>query len=106
MKKASVPKSAMRFASVAALIATLTAVGGTAEARARRHWHHYDGGDVLYGDCSASNRLSPPPFIYPAANWVPFFHRVRHAGPILYLPAPSCESVAATALGPTISALD
>lgn len=107
MKKASVPKRATTLASVAVLIATLTAIGGPAEARARRHWQHHDSRDVASGDCSASSRLSPPPFIYPAPDWVPFFHRVRHIGPVLYLPLAGCEAAAATsALDPAISALD
>jgi len=107
MKKASVPRPATRSASVAVLIATLTAVGGPAEAGSHRHWHHYDGGDVVYGDCSASGRLSPPPFIYPAPNWVPFFHRVRHNGPVLYLAATGCEAATAPAAADQpISTLD
>jgi hypothetical protein len=106
MNKAPIPKTAMTFASVAILGASLTAFAGTAEARSHRHWHHYDRGPV-YGDCSTSGVLSPPPFIYPAADWWPFFHRVRHYGPVLYLPHTSCEAAPAeTALGPAIRALD
>jgi hypothetical protein len=72
-------KSAIILASVAALAVTLLAVPGSAEARAHRHYRHY----ALYYDYSHGNTLSPTSYIYPAANWGPFFHRVRHYGPVL-----------------------
>ncbi|MGA2289594.1 hypothetical protein [Bradyrhizobium sp.] len=105
MNRSAIPKTAMTLASIAILAASLTAIAGTAEARAR--WHHYDNGPVVYGDCSVSGMQSPAPLIYPAADWGPFLHRVRHYGPVLYLPPGSCEAAPAeTALGPAIRALD
>ena len=71
------------LASVAALAVTLLA--GSAEARAHRH-HHYNG-YALYYDYSRGNVQSPTTYINPAANWGPFFHRVRHYGPLVpYVP--------------------
>ena len=75
-------KAVIILASVAALAATSLAVPSSAEARAHRHRHHYSG-YALYYDYTQSNMLSPATYIYPAANWGPFFHRVRHFGPIL-----------------------
>ena len=52
-----------------------------ADARRFRHWQHEDsyaaGGEYIYGGA-----LSPLSYIYPSANWGPFFHRVRHYGPL------------------------
>jgi hypothetical protein len=75
-------KAARILASVAALAVTALAVSSSAEARTYRHWHHY----ALYYDYDHGNMLSPASYIYPAANWGPFFHRVRHYGPVLYQP--------------------
>jgi hypothetical protein len=61
------------------------AAPGSAEARIRRHWHHY-GSYALYYDYHFGNVQSPWTYIYPAANWGPFFHRIRHYGTVLYLP--------------------
>ncbi len=74
-------KAVMISAGVLALAATSLALPSPAEARAHRHWHHYS--YALYYDYSHSNMLSPASYIYPAANWGPFFHRVRHYGPVL-----------------------
>ena len=74
-------KSALILASMAALGAGLLSIPGAAEARAHRHWHY--GSYALYYDYSQSNMLSPATYVYPAANWGPFFHRVRHYGPVL-----------------------
>jgi hypothetical protein len=74
-------KAATILASVAALAVTALAVPSPAEAR-HRHWHHYHS-YVLYYDYDHGNMLSSTSYIYPAANWGPFFHRVRHYGPVL-----------------------
>ena len=73
-------RKAMTLASVAALAVALLAIPGSAEAR---HYSRYHGGYALYYDYSHGNTLSPASYIYPAANWGPFFHRVRHYGPVL-----------------------
>ena len=65
------------LASVAALIVTLLA--SSADARVYRHWHSHSQ-PVYY---TYGNVQSPWTYIYPAANWGPFFHRVRRYGPIL-----------------------
>jgi hypothetical protein len=107
MNRPAKPRTAPTLVSVALLAATLTAVGGPAEARAHRHWHHDDRGYARYGDCSYGSALPLPPVIYPAADWGPFFHRVRHYGPVLYLPPSTCAVVAIPAtLRPAVSVLD
>ena len=70
--------------AIVALVAALSLliISSSAEARAYRHWRHY-GGHALYYDYSYGNWQSPWTYIYPAANWGPFFHRVRHYGPVL-----------------------
>jgi hypothetical protein len=72
-------KAALILASIAALGAGLLSVPGSAEARAHRHHGSY----ALYYDYTHGNMLSPASYVYPAANWGPFFHRVRHYGPVL-----------------------
>ncbi len=74
-------KAAVTLASIAALGAALLSVPGSAEARAHRHRHHTH--YALYYDYALGNTLSPASYVYPAANWGPFFHRVRHYGPVL-----------------------
>jgi hypothetical protein len=59
----------------------LLTICNPAEARAHRHWYHYSD-YALYHDYSYGNWQSPWTYIYPAANWGPFFHRVRHYGPV------------------------
>lgn len=78
----------MVLTSAAALAVALFAFSSPAEAR-RANWHHYSK-YTLYYDYSYGNSLSPWSYIYPAANWGPFFHRVRHYGPVLsYRPTPA-----------------
>jgi hypothetical protein len=80
-------KAATILASVAALAVTSLSVPSSAEARAHRRHHS---GYALYYDYSHGNGLSPTGYVYPAANWGPFFHRVRHYGPVLpYQPPPA-----------------
>lgn len=69
-------------ASVAALTVSLLSICNPAETRAHRHWYHYRD-YALYYDYSYGNWQSPLTYIYPAANWGPFFQRVRHYGPVL-----------------------
>ena len=80
-------KRTIYVASVAALAVSVLTASTSAEARSHhRHWHHYSH-VALYHDYSFGNVQSPTTYIYPAANWGPFFHRVRHYGPIVYQPA-------------------
>jgi hypothetical protein len=76
------------LAMITAITVSGLAAPGSAEAHARRHWHHYDR-YTLYYDYSFSNVQSRWTYIYPAANWGPFFHHVRHYGTVLYLPRAS-----------------
>ncbi len=78
-------KAVIILASVAALAVTsLSVPSSSAEARAYRHRHH--SGYALYYDYSHGNTLSATSYVYPAANWGPFFHRVRHFGPVPVVP--------------------
>jgi hypothetical protein len=65
------------MALAAALIVTLLA--SSADARVYRHWHTHS--QPLY--YTYGNVQSPWTYIYPAANWGPFFRRVGHYGPVL-----------------------
>jgi hypothetical protein len=69
------------LAAIAALVVTLLIAPSSADARAHRHWHQY-GDYALYQDYSYGNVQSPWTYIYPAANWGPFFRGVRHCGPV------------------------
>jgi hypothetical protein len=73
-------KAALILASVAALAVTSLSVPTAAEAS---HRHRHYSNHPLYYDYSHGNTLSPVSYVYPAANWGPFFHRVRHYGPVL-----------------------
>ena len=75
-------KAVIILASVAALAVTSLSVPSSAEARAHRHHSGY----ALYYDYSHGNTLSATGYVYPAANWGPFFHRVRHYGPVPVVP--------------------
>ena len=75
-------KAVIILASVAALAVTSLSVPSPAEARAHRH----HGGYALYYDYSHGNTLSATSYVYPAANWGPFFHLVRHYGPVPVVP--------------------
>jgi hypothetical protein len=71
-------KPASIAAGAVALATLLLTVSSPAEAR---HRHHHYSDYALY-DYSYSNIQSPATYIYPAANWGPFFYRVRHYGPL------------------------
>lgn len=46
-------------------------------------------GYSLHYDYSHSNFLSPRTYVYPAANWGPFFHCRYYRSPVVYLPQSS-----------------
>jgi len=71
-------KPASIAAGAVALATLLLTVSSPAEAR-HRHHHYSDYSSYYY---SYSNIQSPATYIYPAANWGPFFYRVRHYGPL------------------------
>jgi hypothetical protein len=72
----------MRWEKIAFAIAVLTAAtSASSEAGAYAHRHRYCG----YGpheDYTRSNSLSPLSYIYPAANWGPFFQCRMYSGPV------------------------
>lgn len=97
-------RTAVAWTSVAVLAASFSVAAGPAAARPHRHWHRFYVPDV---DASYGNLSAPDTTIYPAADWSFFFHRVRHYGPVLYLPPAAFEPApSATADSPPISALD
>jgi hypothetical protein len=76
-------KTAVIALVTAAVVTALTA----APCEARSHGHRYCTAYLHY-DYSHSNALSPLSYIYPAANWGPFFQCHLYYAPALYLPEP------------------
>jgi hypothetical protein len=71
------------LAVIAIAIAALTS--GPSEARVYAHRHsHY--GCHLYDDYTHSNALSVNSYIYPAANWGPFFRCRMYYSPVVVAP--------------------
>jgi hypothetical protein len=81
----------MRTGSIAFVIAVVTAAAASApsEARTYGYKHRYCGYGPYY-DYTHSNALSPYSYIYPAANWGPFFQCHMYYSPVYALgPDPS-----------------
>jgi hypothetical protein len=75
-----VAKGAATLVVATLFAAGLSVIADPAEARQRRHVYHED---LSYGlDPVCGNVPTLTPFIYPVADWGPFFHRVRHFGPV------------------------
>jgi succinate dehydrogenase/fumarate reductase flavoprotein subunit len=72
----------MTMRSLAIVFGLALAVMTSAPAEARR----YSCGYSLHYDYSHSNFLSPRTYIYPAANWGPFFQCRYYSSPVVYLP--------------------
>ncbi len=72
----------MRLQALAFGLALAAAVSAPAEAK--RYC-----GYTLHYDYTHSNFLSPRSYIYPAANWGPFFQCRLYRSPVVYLPHPS-----------------
>jgi hypothetical protein len=68
---------------VLAVIAAVSVAGFAIPGPAQAHWHHRGCEYALYRDYSFGNVQSPWTYIYPAANWGPFFHCHRWYGPIV-----------------------
>ena len=51
-----------------------------------RHGQRHYCGYWLHYDYSHSNFLSPRTYIYPAANWGPFFQCRYYRSPVVYMP--------------------
>lgn len=70
----------MRVAPIVAMLAVLAAGGlERAEARTYLHRHAWCG---THQDFGRSNLLSPLTYVYPAANWGPFFACHLYLGPV------------------------
>jgi hypothetical protein len=68
-----------------AVIAIAAVTSGRAEARIHHRHSHY--GCHLYDDYTHSNALSALSYIYPAANWGPFFRCRMYYSPVFVAPA-------------------
>ena len=78
----------MKAAFVALAVVAIAALTA-APAEARRH-HRYAYGCHLYDDYTKSSALSALSYVYPAANWGPFFHCRMYSTPIVAaVPAPA-----------------
>lgn len=77
----------MKAGPIALAVITLAALTSEpSEARTYAHRHgHYS--CHLYDDYSHSNTLSANSYIYPAANWGPFFRCRMHHAPVYVVPA-------------------
>jgi hypothetical protein len=67
------------------VIAIAAVTSGQAEARIHHRHSHY--GCHLYDDYTHSNALSGYSYIYPAANWGPFFRCHMYYSPVVVAPA-------------------
>lgn len=73
---------------VLAVLVLAAATSRPAEARIYRHGYGYCLHSLHY-DYSHSNSLSPLSYIYPAANWGPFFQCRMYVSPVYdYQPLP------------------
>ena len=73
----------MRMGLIAAAVGLVAALAsGPSQARTYAHRHHHCG-YALHYDYSHSNSLSPMSYIYPAANWGPFFQCHVYRGPVV-----------------------
>jgi hypothetical protein len=70
-----------------ALAVALAAVATIEQAEARTYAHRYGCGYQLHYDYSHSNMLSPYSYIYPAANWGPFFQCHMYNSPVYVYPS-------------------
>jgi len=71
------------FAALAT-IAIVAATSGSAEARGHHRHSYY--GCHMYDDYTHSNALSGLSYIYPAANWGPFFRCRMYYAPVVAAP--------------------
>jgi hypothetical protein len=76
----------MKLRSFVLAAAALLTLSGAAEAGGHVHRHGFCSGHLHY-DYTRSNFLGPFTYIYPVANWGPFFQCHRYRGPVVdYLP--------------------
>jgi hypothetical protein len=73
---------------VLAVLVLAAGISGSAEARGYLHRYSYCL-HALHFDYTHSNSLSPDSYIYPAANWGPFFQCRMYYSPVyVYQPLP------------------
>lgn len=73
----------MKMRSLLFVLSVALAAALSSPAEARRHC-----GYALHYDYTHSNFLSPRTYVYPAANWGPFFQCRLYRSPVIYLPQP------------------
>jgi hypothetical protein len=80
----------MKMGLIAVTVAIVTAAAaGPSAARTYAHRHHYYCGYGLHYDYSHGNLLSPLSYVYPAANWGPFFQCRMYVSPVIYIAPPA-----------------
>jgi hypothetical protein len=78
----------MRAGLVAsAVLVAVCLSSGSSEARGYAHRHGHCG-YALHYDYTHSNNLSPLTYIYPMANWGPFFQCHLYRTPVVYVYPP------------------
>ena len=70
-----------------AIVFGLATAAMSVPAEAKHYGRNYCGYSLRY-DYSHSNFLSPRSYLYPAANWGPFFQCRLYVTPVVYLPPP------------------
>jgi hypothetical protein len=70
-----------------AVVVAVCLSSGSSEARVYAPRHSYCSYTLHY-DYSHSNSLSPLSYVYPMANWGPFFQCHLYRTPIVYVPGP------------------
>jgi hypothetical protein len=79
----------MKAALVALAVVTIAGLTA-APAEAHRHHRHAYYGCHQFDDYTKGNSLSGMSYIYPAANWGPFFHCRMYYSPVISAaPAPA-----------------
>ena len=78
----------MKAALVALAVVAIAALTA-APAEARRHHRYAYHGCHQYDDYTKSNSLSGMSYVYPAANWGPFFHCRMYYSPVISAPLTS-----------------
>jgi hypothetical protein len=77
----------MKAGVIALAMAAVVLAATVQSSDARAYRHHYCG-YIPHYDYTHSNSLSPMSYIYPAANWGPFFQCHVYVSPVLVvLPA-------------------
>ena len=77
-------------AKLAALALAAIVTAATSQSSEARPYRHSYCGYFPHYDYSHSNALSPMSYIYPAANWGPFFQCHLYVSPVLVqLPPPA-----------------